>query len=43
MEMHVYESKWKRQQKKSLMCLLPDDDSLEQHIIETCQLFAAPP
>ena len=25
-------TKWKRQKKKSLMRLLPDDDSLEQHI-----------
>ena len=25
-------TKWKRQKKKSLMCLFPDDDSLEKHI-----------
>ena len=28
----VRATKWKRQKKKSLMCLLPDDDSLEKHI-----------
>ena len=32
-------SKWKRQKKKSLMRLLPDDDSLEQHI--RCANFLA--
>ena len=27
--------KWKKQKKKSLVCLPPDDDSVEQHILHT--------
>jgi len=35
----AHASKWKKLKKKSLICLLPDDDSLEQHI--KCANFLA--